>query len=182
MGGESVGQAEHRRQLRSEQARPQDPDRDVQPLAGNRSDGAAFLPLEIAHQLHDVVGELVLVRSQVAAQRVGGGAVGAGSSAEAEVDPAREQRLESPELLGDHERRMVGQHHPAGADADGRGAGADEGEGDRRGRAGDARHRMMLGHPEAAIAEPLGRLRELERVAQRLAGIGAFGHRGEVED
>jgi hypothetical protein len=41
---------------------------------------------------------------------------------------------------------------------------------------------MMLGHPEAPVAEPLGRLRELERVAQRLAGVGPFGHRGEIED
>ena len=33
----------------------------------------------------------------------------------------------------------------------------------------------MLGHPEAAIAEPLGRLGEIERVAQRAAGVGAGG-------
>jgi hypothetical protein len=41
---------------------------------------------------------------------------------------------------------------------------------------------MMLGHPEAAVAEPLGGPRELERVAQRPAGIGAFRDWGEIED
>ena len=41
---------------------------------------------------------------------------------------------------------------------------------------------MMLGHPEAAVAEPLGGLCEIERVAKRPAGVGAFGDWGEVED
>ena len=111
-----------------------------------------------------------------------GGLVGAGRAAEAEVDPAREERFERPELLGDDQRRVVGQHDPAGADPDRRRAGADIGERDRGRGAGDARHRMMLGHPEAPIAEPLGSLGEVERVAQRPAGVGAFGDRGEVED
>ena len=33
-----------------------------------------------------------------------------------EVDPARVQRLEQGELLGDHQRGVVGQHHATGAD------------------------------------------------------------------
>ncbi len=67
MGGEGVGQAEHRRQLRSEQAGAQDPDGNAQALARHRPDGAAFARFEIAHQLGDVARELVLVRCEVSA-------------------------------------------------------------------------------------------------------------------
>ena len=42
-----------------------------------------------------------------------------------EIDAAGKQRLERAELLGDLQRRVVGQHDPAGADADARGAAAD---------------------------------------------------------
>ena len=55
-------------------------------------------------------------------------------------------------------------------------------ERDRGGGAGDARHRMMLGHPEAVVAEPLAMLREFPRIAERLAGIPAFDDRGEIEN
>ena len=41
-----------------------------------------------------------------------------GRSSEAEVDPARVHGLESPELLGDHERRVVREHDPARPEAD----------------------------------------------------------------
>ena len=74
--------------------------------------------LEIIHQLDDVARELVLVRAEVAAQRAAPPPVGARRAAEAEVDPPREERFERSELLGDGQRRMVGQHDPARADAD----------------------------------------------------------------
>ena len=54
--------------------------------------------------------------------------VGAGRPADAEVDAAGVQRLEHPELLGDHERGVVGQHHAARAQADGRGGAGDVGQ------------------------------------------------------
>ena len=37
-----------------------------------------------------------------------------------EIDPTGEERLQRPELLGDDQRRMVGEHDPPGADANGR--------------------------------------------------------------
>ena len=61
---------------------------------------------------------VALAAIQPAAQRVRGGAVGAGRAAEAEVDAAGKQRLQRPEALGDDQRRVVGQHDAAGADAD----------------------------------------------------------------
>ena len=47
------------------------------------------------------------------------GLVGARRAADAEVDAAGEERLQGAELLGDHQRRVVGQHDAARADADG---------------------------------------------------------------
>ena len=80
-----------------------------------------FVAPEIAHQLDDIVRELVGVRREVAAHRISRCLVGAGRAAEPEVDAAGEERFQRPELLGDDQRRMVGQHDPARADADGRG-------------------------------------------------------------
>ena len=61
---------------------------------------------------------MVDVGGEVAAQRLRRGLVGAGGAAEAEVDAAGEERGERAELLGDLERRVVGEHDPARADAD----------------------------------------------------------------
>ena len=51
-----------------------------------------------------------------------------GARPEPEVDPARVQRGERAELLGDHQRRVVGQHDPAGAEPDRLGVGGDVGD------------------------------------------------------
>ena len=47
----------------------------------------------------------------------------------------------------------------------------------RRRRAGDARHVVMLGQPEATIAQTLGVPREVEAVAERRRGVAAFHDR-----
>jgi hypothetical protein len=180
MRGESIGQAEHRRELGSEQARSQYPDRDRQALAGDRADALALAAAEIVEQF--VARELILVGSEVAAERPRRRLIGPGRAAEAEVDPAGKERFERPELLGDGQRRVVGEHDPAGADPDRRSAGADKGQGDRGGGAGDPRHRMMLGHPEAVIAPAFGMAGEVARIAKRLACVGALRDRREVED
>ena len=79
--------------------------------------------VEEPDQLAELARE-VLVGERVggAPQRRGRDLVGAGGPADPEIDPARVQRLEHPELLGDHERRVVRQHHAAGADPDRLGA------------------------------------------------------------
>ena len=61
---------------------------------------------------------VALAAVEPAAQRMRGGAIGAGRAAEPEIDAAGKQRLQHLEALGDHQRRVVGQHHAAGADAD----------------------------------------------------------------
>ncbi len=70
------------------------------------------------HVLREAVGDI----AERAAQRPRGALVGAGRAAEAEIDAAGIQRVERAELLGDHQRRVVGQHDAARADPDGPGA------------------------------------------------------------
>ena len=61
---------------------------------------------------------VALALIEPAAQRIGGGAVGARGAAETEIDAAGKQRLQHLEALGDDQRRVVRQHHAARADAD----------------------------------------------------------------
>ena len=70
------------------------------------------------HQFVEALEEVVLLADALAAaQRVGGGRIGAGRAAEAEIDAAGKQRLQHLEALGHHQRRVIGQHHAAGTDA-----------------------------------------------------------------
>ena len=85
-------------------------------------------------------------------------------------------------MLGNQQRCVVRQHDAAGADPDMAGAGRDMGQCHRGRGAGDPGQVVVLRHPEAAIAEGFDVPRQVERVAQRLAGIAAFNDRGEVEN
>ena len=125
---------------------------------------------------------VALAAIQPAAQRVGRGAVGAGRAAEAEIDAAGKQRLQHLEALGDHQRRMVGQHHAAGADADVfRHCGDLPNHQIGRGTC-DRCQIVMLGQPVPDIAEPVDMARQIDAVAQRGGWFGAGGDDGEVED
>ena len=108
--------------------------------------------------------------------------VGARRAAEPEVDAARKQPRQRPELLGDDVGRMVGQHDAARADPDGLCSRGDMANHDRRRGAGDARHVVMLGHPDAAITPFLGMGREIAGIVERAARIGVFGDADEIED
>jgi hypothetical protein len=63
----------------------------------------------------------------------------------------------------------------------GAGGGANDWFGSYAQRAEDARF-VMLGHPVAAVPPALGVAREIQRAAQRSAGVTAFDHRGEIEN
>ena len=103
-------------------------------------------------------------------------------AADPEVDAAGTERLQRAELLGDHERRVVRQHHAAGADADRRGARGDVADDDRGRGAGDAGHPVVLCQPIAAITPALGVPREVERPAEGLPGVAPFDHRRQIQD
>ena len=108
--------------------------------------------------------------------------VGAGRSAEAKVDPARMDRFEHAELLGNCERGVVRQHDAARAEADRRRGHRQVGEQHRRRRRRDARHVVMLRDPVAVEAQHLDTVHEVDRVAQRITDGGAARHRSEIEN
>ena len=183
MRGEGIGQPQIGRELRAEGAGTEDPDLDVLPLAGHGAQRLAFGGgAEVFHQFHDVAREVVHVAGEVPPHRPRRHLVRSRRAAEAEIDPARMQRRERAELLGDDQRRVVGQHDAAGADADALRALRGIGQRHRRRGAGDAGHVVVFRHPEAPVAERIGMAGEVAGMAQRLAGVAAFRHRGEIED
>lgn len=183
MRGEGIGQAEHGGELRAIEAGAKNPDRHGLALARHGAQALAFLRgQEIAHQLDDILRETVSAGLEVAPQGARGVHVGAGSPAETEIDAARKQGGQRAELLGDDQRRMVGQHDAAGADADGFGAAGNMGDDHGCGGAGNARHVVVLGQPVALVAQPLGMAGKIERVGQRLRCIAAFDDWRQVEN
>ncbi len=106
----------------------------------------------------------------------------AGRPPDAEVDPAWIERLEDAELLGHLERAVVRQHHAARADADRRRARRQVRDEDLGSASGEPGRRMVLRHPVAAVAEPLGELNQLHAVREGGAGVAARGDRALVED
>jgi hypothetical protein len=175
MRGEGERHAQHRRQLRAIKAGPEQPDRYRQSVAGNGADPlSGYRRAEIGAQLRDILRKPVGIGGQVAAQRPRRHHVGAGCAPEAEIDAARKQRLQRAELLRDHQRRVVRQHDPPGADAHRVGGGGDLPDHHRGRGAGDAGHVVVLRQPVAPVFQPLGVTGEVQRVAERVAGTLAL--------
>ncbi len=99
-----------------------------------------------------------------------------------QVDPARKERVESAELFGNLERRVVGQHDPARADSDCGSGIADMRQNDRGRSASDAIHRVMFRHPEALVAEPFGGLSQFDRGGIGFRQCATFAHGHQVKD
>ena len=180
--GEGEGQAEAGGELGAEGAGAQQPDGYVQTGAGHRDQSLAGLGLsEIMPQLIEHLRK-VLAIGATAAQRPGGSHVGAGRAAETQIDAARIQRLQGAELLGDLQRRVVRQHDAARADADTLGTSGQIANDHRRGGAGDADHVVMLGHPEALVAQLFGLPGQLQTVAQGLCRGRVQGDGTEIQN
>ena len=169
MRGIGEGQAQARRQIGAAKAGAQNPDRDIGALARN---GAHFLArrgrLEKVQQLFHVTGKFRHV-VRLAPQRLQGLRIAGDAAAQPQIDAARIQRRQGAELLGHHQRRMIGQHDAAGADADGAGMGGDMGHQHRGGGAGHRWRVVMLHQPVAVKAQPLGGARQCHRLAE---GVG----------
>ena len=172
MRGERIGQAQRGGEARAEQAGAEDPHRHVlrrcpappapsARAAPDRSNAAAS-----GTSRRERVGTVV-----VAPQRLRRGVVGARRAAQAEVDAARIQRRQRAELLGDLQRRVVGQHDAARADADPRGAAGDVADQHRGGGAGDARHVVVLGQPVALVTQRLGWRARSSVLAKACVGV-----------
>ncbi len=137
---------------------------------------------EVLLQLHHVARERLDVAVEVAPEGMARAAVGARRAAQPEIDASGKQRGQGAELLRDHQRRVVGQHDPAGPDADRRRGGGHVAD-DHRGRgARDARHVVVLGQPDAPVAPALGVPCEVCRVAERHGGVAAFRYGRQIED
>ena len=138
---------------------------------------------EVGEELVELLDEVVRERRPaVALQRVDGLEVGSGRPADAEVDPLAVEGGEDAELLGHLERAVVREHHAAAADPDAARPRGDLGDEDLRRGGGEHRGRVVLGDPVARVAELLGELGEVERVAKRVGAGGALGDRRLVED
>ena len=181
MRREGIGQAQRRGELRAEQARSQNPDRHVGAGARRRANAGLAVVGEQALQLHHVLGKGVGIGLERPPKRAGDALVGTGRAAKAKIDPAGKQRLQRAELLGDLQRRMVGQHDPAGADADRSRCRRDMADHHRRRRAGDPRHAVMFRAPIAAIAKRFGMPREIGGIGERLGNRAAFDDGDEIE-
>ena len=181
MRSESEWQAEMRGKAGAEQAGAEDPQ--VHRGAGaRRRHDRHRLAGKARLQFDDVLRKALGGFHQVAPQRLGDALVGARRAAEAKVDAAGKQRVERAELLGDDQRIVVGQHDAPRADADGRSGLADMGERNRGRAAGNAFHAVMLGNPEAAIADFLSDPGQRSGLGERLRHGAAFAHGHEIEN
>ncbi len=106
--------------------------------------------------------EGIAVAAEISAQRPGRQLVTAGRAAQPQIDPSRKERFQRAELLGDHQRRVIGQHDAARAHANMRGARRDMANDHRRRGAGHAGDIVMLRHPITVVAPLLGMLREIK--------------------
>src|SRR3546814_7065309 len=94
MAGKGIGQPGRRGELRTEQTRPQEPQRHPAPLARHRADAEAFVAGEKRLQFYHILRELPLVARERATQRVRDALVRSGRTAEPQIDTPRKQRLE----------------------------------------------------------------------------------------
>ena len=103
-------------------------------------------------------------------------------TAEPEIDAAGKKPRQRSELLGDDVGRMVRKHDAARPDPNGRRPLGEMSKHDRCRGAGDARHVVMLRHPDAPIAPFLGVSGEVASVVERAARIGLLRDANKFEN
>ena len=129
---------------------------------------------EVVHLLREVGGGV-----RVRIERERGQAVRARRAPHAEVDPARRDRLEHAELLGDLEGRVVREHHAGAAYADARRGRRQRRQQDLRRGADDAVAPVVLRNPEPPVAQRVAVPGEGERLADRFV-LAAAVRRGRL--
>ena len=180
--GKREGQAERRGDLCAERARPEDPNRHRETATGNRAHRLPRLRrAEVVHHLHHVLGKRLGIGIERAPQRVGRRVICSWRATQSEINATGKQRRQRAELLRHLERRVIGQHDAAGANANGLRAGTDMANQHRGRGARNAGHVVMLGQPEAVIAPRFRMLREIEHVAERLRCRAALDDGRKIE-
>ena len=108
--------------------------------------------------------------------------IGAWRAAKPEVDAAGKEPRQRSELLGDDVGRVVRKHDASCPDPNGRRPFGDMSKHDRCRGAGDARHVVMLRHPDALIAPFLGVSGEVASIVERAAGVGVLRDANKFEN
>ena len=181
VAGKGVGQAQHRRDLRAEQAGAEDIELHIGTRTGSGPDPGAPVIGEIALQLDHVAREGIGIAVEIAAQRGGDPLVAARRAAQPQIDSPGEERVERAELLRDHQRGMIGQHDPTRADADLLGPGSDMADHHRCRGAGDPFHPVMLRAPVSLEPQCFGMACHVDGVGERAADVATFGDVEKVE-
>ena len=182
MGGEGVRQAAFTRQLGTEQARTEQPHRHLGAGPGHGNHALIRRTrAQVAHQLGHILWEIIGAAGTFASQRTRGHLIRTRRTAEPQINAPGVEAFKGAELLGNHQRRMVRQHHTARAHANGR-CTARQITDQHRGRGtGDAVHVVVFGNPKAVIAKLFHVLRQIQRIVQRLGSAAAFTHGHQIE-
>ena len=150
-------------------------------MTGNGLYGLSWLFWsEITAQLFQERRKVVAGLMQVAAQGSHGQEVAPGGAAEAEVDAAGVQCFQGAKLLGNHQRRMVGQHDAAATDADGFGGRSqvpDEHGGGGASQSGDG---VMFRQPVALVSPSFHMLREIDGAGDGAGGRFSCSHADQI--
>ena len=139
------------------------------------------LTVQESEKLQYLLGELV-IRLVMTPERGRGGRVRSRRPPHPEVDPVRGESVEHAELLGDHQRCVVGQHDTARPEPNPLGLSDEPRHHQLRRGCGGTGHRVVLGHPEPSQATPIGQARQLDHRPERLADRLPYAGVGVVED
>ena len=139
------------------------------------------MPAEIALKFEDVLWEVV-GRARVSAQRIHRVLIRTWRPAQTEVDPPRVHRGQRAELLGDRQGRVIGQHHPAGAESDCLGQSAHVRDKDTGSRRGNARNVVVLGVPDTLVAQLFSLLGQHDAGGEAVTSRLAPPDRRQIKD
>jgi len=107
--------------------------------------------------------------------------VGTRRPAQPQIDPARREQFQHPELLGHFQGAVMGQHHPAGPHPNGRGFGCNLGDQNLWAGPGKRLAVVVLGQPVARVAQSLAGLGKLNGFRNRFGGLTTLGDGGLIQ-
>ena len=137
---------------------------------------------QVTNELHHVVGKVIRAEIGAATKGPGCDVIGSWRSTESQVNATRVQGLQGGELLGHHERRVIGEHdaaraHPHRRSGGGQMLNENSGSGTR-----DGRDRVMLRDPKPVIPETLRFNGEHRRLPESLRRRRTAGDGREVKN
>ena len=133
-------------------------------------------------QFHDVLRKGFCRPVEVLAQRPLQFRPGPWRATQTQIDTPRKECVERPELFGNLEGGVIGQHDPARTDADTLRRISDMRQNHGSRTAGNALHRVVFRHPIAFAARFLGPLRQGDGGLEAFGESAAFADRDEIED